>query len=132
MDPLTAIAAAGVALVVKGALEATGQEAGRSGWTGGARLVARIRERFRGDADAQTALERVTDAPDDETGQEDLERMLAAHMLRDREFEGDIRRLVDEAVAANGRGGPQVSAALIKNAQVFNEKVEIQGDWNVS
>ncbi|KOX31607.1 MULTISPECIES: hypothetical protein [unclassified Streptomyces] len=132
MDPLTAIAAAGVALVVKGALEATGQEAGRSGWTGGARLVARIRERFRGDADAETALERVADAPDDENRQQDLERMLAAHMLRDRQFESDVRQLVDEAVAAGGRGGPQVSAALIKNAQVFNEKVEIKGDWNVS
>ncbi|MGW0031897.1 hypothetical protein ACWDXD_18965 [Streptomyces sp. NPDC003314] len=132
MDPLTAIAAAGVALVVKGALEATGQEAGRSGWTGGARLVARIRERFRGDADAETALERVADAPDDEDRQQDLERMLAAHMLRDRQFESDIRQMVDEAVAAGGRPGPQVSAALIKNAQVFNEKVEIKGDWNVS
>ncbi|MCX5229379.1 hypothetical protein ABZY16_36780 [Streptomyces sp. NPDC006553] len=132
MDPLTAIAAAGVALVVKGALEATGQEAGRSGWTGGARLVARIRERFRGDGDAEAALERVTDAPDDETGRHDLERMLQAHMLRDRDFESDIRQLVDEAVAASGRGGPQVSAALIKNAQIFNEKVEIKGDWNVS
>ncbi|MFJ3538279.1 hypothetical protein ACIPQA_22740 [Streptomyces sp. NPDC090109] len=132
MDPLTAIAAAGVALVVKGALEATGQEAGRSGWTGGARLVARIRERFRGDADAETALERVADAPDDENRQQDLERMLAAHMLRDRQFESDIRQMVDEAVAAGGRPGPQVSAALIKNAQVFNEKVEIKGDWNVS
>ncbi|MFF5456108.1 hypothetical protein ACFY40_33485 [Streptomyces sp. NPDC012950] len=132
MDPLTAIAAAGVALVVKGALEATGQEAGRSGWTGGARLVARIRERFHGDADAETALERVADAPDDENRQQDLERMLAAHMLRDRQFESDIRQMVDEAVAAGGRPGPQVSAALIKNAQVFNEKVEIKGDWNVS
>ncbi|MGA5196663.1 hypothetical protein [Streptomyces exfoliatus] len=132
MDPLTAIAAAGVALVVKGALEATGQEAGRSGWTGGARVIARIRERFRGDGDAEAALDRVTDTPDDETGQEDLERMLAAHMLRDRGFESDIRQLVDEAVAASGRGGPQINAALIKNAQVFNEKVEIKGDWNVS
>ncbi|MFC9793444.1 hypothetical protein [Streptomyces sp. NPDC057695] len=132
MEPLTAIAAAGVALVVKGALEATGQEAGRSSWTGGARLVARIRERFRGDGDAEAALERVTDTPDDESGRQDLERMLSAHMLRDRDFEGDMRRLVDEAVAASGRGGPQVSAALIKNAQVFNNKVEIQGDWNVS
>ncbi|WP_369147190.1 hypothetical protein [Streptomyces sp. R44] len=132
MDPLTAIAAAGVALVVKGALEATGQEAGRSGWNGGARLVERIRARFRGDTEAEAALERVTDAPDDESGRQVLERMLAAHMLRDRQFEDDLRRFVDEAVAAGGRGGAQVSAALIKNAQVFNEKVEIKGDWNVS
>ncbi|MGW5776715.1 hypothetical protein [Streptomyces sp. NPDC003863] len=132
MDPLTAIAAAGVALVVKGALEATGQEAGRSGWNGGARLVERIRARFRGDTEAEAALERVTEVPDDESGQQLLERILAAHMLRDRQFEDDLRRFVDEAVAAGGRGGPQVSAALIKNAQVFNEKVEIKGDWNVS
>lgn len=133
MDPITAVAAAGVALVVKGALEATGQEAGRSGWSGGARLVERIRARFRGDSEAETALERVADAPDDESGRQELERMLAAHMLRDRQFEDDLRRMVDEAVAAGGGpGGPQVSAALIKNAQVFNEKVEIKGDWNVS
>jgi hypothetical protein len=132
MDPVTAVAAAGVALVVKGALETAGQEAGRSGWAGGARLVERIRARFRGDADAEGALDRVTDAPDDEGARRELERRLAAHMLLDEHFEAEIRRLVDEAVAAQGRSGPQISAALIKNAQVFNGKVEVQGDWTTS
>ncbi|MEU9981616.1 hypothetical protein [Streptomyces sp. NPDC050856] len=132
MDPVTAVAAAGVALVAKGVLESVGQEAGRSSWAGAARLVERIRTRFRGDVQAEGALDRVTRAPDDRDAQEDLERALAAHMLRDREFETEMRRLVDEAVAAQGRGGAQVSAALIKNAQVFNEKVEVRGDWNVS
>ncbi|WP_406505859.1 hypothetical protein [Streptomyces sp. NBC_00212] len=128
---MTAVAAASVALVVKGALEAAGQEAGHSGWGGGARLVQRLRARFRGDPDAEHALDRVTQAPDDEPTRQELERILAAHMLRDRAFETDVRRLVDEAVAATGHGA-QVSAVLIKNAQVFNEKVEVQGDWNVS
>ncbi|MEU3742705.1 hypothetical protein AB0E78_37345 [Streptomyces sp. NPDC032198] len=131
MDPLTAAAAAGVALVVKGMAESAAQEAGRSGWNGGARLVERIRARFRGDTDAEGALDQVQRQPDDESAQEQLQRVLLAHMLRDRDFEADVRRMVDEAVAAQG-GGAQVNAALIKNAQVFNQKVEIQGDWNIS
>ncbi|MCX4862317.1 hypothetical protein OG426_08945 [Streptomyces canus] len=132
MDPVTAVAAAGVALVVKGALETAGQEAGRSGWAGGARLMERIRARFRGNADAEGALDRVTGSPDDENAQQELERQLAAHMLLDSGFETEIRRLVDEAVAAQGRSGAQISAALIKTAQVFNGKVEVQGDWTTS
>ncbi|MFE0191973.1 hypothetical protein [Streptomyces sp. NPDC058989] len=131
MDPVTAVAAAGVALVVKGALESAGQEAGRSGWNGGARLIERIRTRFRGDSAAEAALVEVTRAPDDESAQQALERTLAAHMLLDRGFEDEVRRMVDEAVAAQGKGA-QVNAALIKNSQVFNEKVEIKGDWNIS
>ncbi|MFG2723247.1 hypothetical protein ACGFW5_33865 [Streptomyces sp. NPDC048416] len=132
MDPVTAVAAASVALVAKGALEAAAQEAGRSGWNGGARLMARLRARFGGDCAAEVALDRVTRAPQDEESRQELERILAAHMLRDPAFEADVRRLVDEAAATMGRGGPQVTAALIKNAQVFNEKVEVHGDWNVS
>ncbi|WP_431041656.1 hypothetical protein ACQUSR_06870 [Streptomyces sp. P1-3] len=131
MDPITAAAAAGVALVVKGALESAGQEAGRSGWSGGAQLIERIRTRFRGDGDAEGALDRVQRSPEDDDARELLQRMLHAHMLRDHDFESDVRRLVDEAVAARG-GQAQVNAAVIKNAQVFNEKVEIQGDWNIS
>ena len=132
MDPVTAAAAAGVALLVKGALETAGQEAGRAGWNGGARLLERLRAKFRGDPSAEDALDRVTQAPNDEDAHQDLERMLAAHMLLDRTFESEVRRLVNEATAAQGRSAPQVNAALIKNAQVFNEKVEVQGDWNVS
>ncbi|TXS46148.1 hypothetical protein EAO75_25700 [Streptomyces sp. uw30] len=132
MDPVTAVAAAGVALVVKGALESAGQEAGRSGWAGGARLVERIRARFRGNAAAEQALEQVTGSPDDENAQQDLQRQLAGHMMLDSDFEAEIRKLVDEAVAAQGRSGPQISAGLIKNAQVFNGKVEVQGNWTTS
>ncbi|MDK1472633.1 hypothetical protein QNO07_04200 [Streptomyces sp. 549] len=131
MDPVTAVAAAGVALVVKGALESAGQEAGRSGWDGGARLVARIRARFRGDSTAVAALDEATRAPSDESAQQALERVLAAHMLLDRSFEHEVRQMVNEAVAARGSGA-QVNAALIKNSQVFNEKVEVKGDWNIS
>jgi hypothetical protein len=41
--------------------------------------------------------------------------------------------MVDEAVAAQSPGQDgTVNAAVIKNAQIFNEKVEIAGDWNVS
>lgn len=131
MDPITAVAVAGVALVVKGALETTGQEAGRAGWGGGARIVERLRARFRGDPEAEGALDRVEQSPGDTAAQEELQDMLLARMLRDRAFEAEIRRTVDEAVAARGGRG-QVNAAVIKNAQVFNEKVEIQGDWHIS
>ncbi|MFC9605927.1 hypothetical protein ACFTTN_20965 [Streptomyces niveus] len=126
------MAAASVALVAQGTLQSVGQEAARSGWEGGARLIERIRARFRGDTEAEDALDRVAQVPDDEDAHKELERLLAAHMLRDRSFETELRQMVNEAVAVQGRGGAQVSAALIKNAQVFNEKVEVQGDWNVS
>ncbi|MDA5284188.1 hypothetical protein [Streptomyces sp. Isolate_45] len=131
MDPITAIAVAGVALVVKGALETTGQEAGRAGWGGGVQLIERLRARFRGDSGAEAALDQLQQSPGDTAAQEELQRMLLAHMLRDRDFEAEIRRTVDEAVAARGGRG-QVNAAVIKNAQIFNEKVEVQGDWNIS
>ncbi|MEU8139497.1 hypothetical protein [Streptodolium elevatio] len=131
MDPVTAVAAATVALLAKGALESAGQEAGRSGWSGGARLLARIRARFRGDPAAEAALDEVTRAPDDESARQVLELTLATHMRSDRAFEDEVRRMVDESVAGTGNT-TQVNAAVIKNAQVFNEKVEIQGDWNIS
>ncbi|MFF5298665.1 hypothetical protein ACFY5F_04825 [Streptomyces sp. NPDC013161] len=117
--------------MARGALESAAQEAGRSGWNGGARLISRIRARFSGDSAAESALTAVTRSPDDESAQQVLERLLAAHMLLDRGFEDDIRRMVDEAAAARG-SGTQVKADLIKNLHVFNEKVEIKGDWNVS
>ncbi|MFJ4713967.1 hypothetical protein [Streptomyces sp. NPDC088785] len=133
MDSVTAVAAASAALVAGGALESAAQEAGRAGWAGGVRLVERIRARFRGDHVAEAALAGVTRAPDDADARADLERLLAVHMLRDRAFADELRRAVDEAATATARGtGPQVSAALIKNATVFHDKVEIQGDWNVS
>lgn len=132
MDPVTAVAAAGVALVVKGALESAGQEAGRSGWSGGARLVERIRARFRGNEEAENALDRVTEVPDDESAHEGLERQLAAHMLLDPGFEADVRGMVDEAFSVMGRNDAQINAALIKYAQVFNAKVEVHGDWKTS
>ncbi|MEU6271795.1 hypothetical protein ABZ871_05125 [Streptomyces populi] len=94
--------------------------------------MERIRAHFRGNAEAEGALDRVTTVPDDESAQRNLERQLAAQMLLDAGFETEIRRLVDEAVAAQGRSGAQISAALIKNAQVFNGKVEVQGDWTTS
>ncbi|MGW5849656.1 hypothetical protein ACWFQ8_17155 [Streptomyces sp. NPDC055254] len=131
MDPITAIAVAGVALVAKGVLETAGQEAGRASWGGGVQLVERLRARFRGDSEAEAALDRVRRSPQDTAAQDHLQRMLLAHMLRDRDFEAEIRRTVDEAVTA--RGGPgHVNAAVIKNAQIFNAKVEVQGDWNIS
>ncbi|MFD3675631.1 hypothetical protein [Streptomyces sp. NPDC058613] len=71
-------------------------------------------------------------SPTDATAQDELQRMLLVHMLRDREFEAEIRRIVDAVVASGGGTRGQVNAAVIKNSQVFNEKVEIQGDWNIS
>ncbi|MER5772407.1 hypothetical protein [Streptomyces sp. NPDC001985] len=132
MEPITAVAAAGVALVAKGMLESVGQEAGRTGWGGGARLMERMRARFRGDTEAESAIDTVARDPADTTARDELQRLLLAHMLRDRVFEDDVRRLVGEAVPARRGQGPQVNAAVIKTAQVFNEKVEIQGDWNTN
>lgn len=109
-----------------------GSEAGRSGWGGGARLVERIRARFRGDAVAEEAMESVRRDPADAQAREELHRILLAHMLRDSAFENDVRSLLQETVNAQRARAPQVSAAVIKNAQVFNEKVEIKGDWNIN
>ncbi|RMI41440.1 hypothetical protein [Streptomyces triticirhizae] len=130
MEPITAIAIAGVGLVAKGALESAGEEAGRAGWGGGERLLTRLRARFRGDAEAEAALGRVQRAPEDEQARETLQRMLLTHLTRDPDFAAEVRELVREAGQVERLGG-QVNAVSIKNAQVFNEKVEIKGSWNI-
>ncbi|WP_406446871.1 hypothetical protein OHB14_50250 [Streptomyces sp. NBC_01613] len=133
MDPITATAVAAAALVAKGALESAGGEAGRSSWAGAARLVERVRLRFGGDREATAALDRARQNPDDEATVDTLQQLIHSYVLRDPQFEADIKALVTEANAAkavDGRGA--VNATVIKNVTTFNEKVEFQGDLNIN
>lgn len=134
MDPITTAAVAGAALVARSALQSAGEGAGRSSWAAVTRLTTRIRARFGGDDQAEAVLASAVENPEDDTAREELQRMLHAYMLRDREFESDLRSLVDEAVKAQGAAaGPgSVNAAVIKNVQVNHGKVEVSGDLNFS
>ncbi|MBC9729376.1 hypothetical protein H8R17_32755 [Streptomyces sp. TRM68367] len=133
MDPVTATVVAAAALVAKGALESAGSEAGRSSWAGAARLVERVRTRFGDDTEATAVLDQVQLAPDDEAAVEALRRLIHSYVLRDPQFEADIKALVTEANALGGAGSRgTVNATVIKNATTFNEKVEFQGDLNIN
>jgi hypothetical protein len=94
------------------------------------RLVERVRTRFRGDDAAENALVQAQQDPADDGALEELQRVLMIHMLQDREFKEDIVELVGQIQAARQEKGTSVSAAVIKNSNVFNEQVNISGDWN--
>ncbi|WBP89270.1 hypothetical protein [Kitasatospora cathayae] len=131
MDPISTAALAGATLAATAALQSVGEEAGRSSWTVASRLVERIRHRFAGNHEAEGALARACDSPDDEAAVGELHRVLHEYMLRDSEFAQEVRRLVDESVrSAGGVGG--INAAVIKNVQVNHGKVEVAGDLNFS
>ncbi|MGY5130890.1 hypothetical protein ACWGJW_00420 [Streptomyces nigrescens] len=133
MEPITATAVAAAALVAKGALESAGGEAGRSAWQGVTQLVERIKQRFGGDSDATAALGLALHSPDDEQAVDALRHLIHTYMLRDPQFGADVTRLVDASVSAQAaKGTGSVNAAVIKNATTFNEKVEFQGDFNIS
>lgn len=133
MDPVTATAVAAAALVAKGALESAAGEAGRSSWAGVTRLVGRIRARFGSDGEATAALAQAQENPGDEAAVDALRRLIHSYALRDAQFEADLQALVTEARAAGtteSRG--TVNATVIKNATIFNEKVDFQGDLKIN
>lgn len=132
LDPITITAVAAAAIAAKGAVETAGNEAGRASWNGAARLVARIRTRFGGNAEAEAALSAAQAQPHDENAVSGLQFMLSAYMARDAEFLREMRGLVDEITARQGGGPGSVNAAVIKNVTVNHGKVEIQGDWNIN
>lgn len=124
-----AAASAAVVLVVQTAARTLGQKSGNASWSAMKSVVERIRARFGGDEEAQDALTAVEDSPQETKAQEDLERMLAAYMLRDQEFRDELIEIIEQAKKSSD-GGAAIQASVIKNANVFNEKVEISGDWN--
>jgi hypothetical protein len=132
MDPITATAAAAAALVARSALESAGGEAGRSSWAGAARLVERIRTRFGADGEATAALDGVRQNPDDEAALTSLRRLIHSYVLRDAQFEADLKALVTEADATGADSRGTVNATVIKNATTFNEKVDFQGGLNIN
>lgn len=132
LDPITLTAVAAAAIAAKGAVESAGNEAGRASWDGASRLIARIRTRFGGNAEAQATLSAAQAQPFDESAVSGLQFMLSAYMARDEEFLREMRGLVNEITARQDGGPVSVNAAVIKNVQVNHGKVEIQGDWNIS
>ncbi len=129
MELVFAAASAAVALVVQTAAQTIGEKSGTASWDAAQSVVERIRSRFRGDQEAENALLEIEAQPEEGQAQETLRRMLAAYMMRDEAFRDDVLALVEQADISDSRG-PAIQASVIKNANVFNGKVEISGDWN--
>lgn len=95
-------------------------------------LVGRVRKQFTGDQTAEAALARVESSPDDSLAVHALRAVLVVHLRRDRPFEEDLERMVEAArTREKARGMSAIQAQSIKNAQVFNKEVKVQGDWNI-
>ncbi len=131
MEPVFAAASAAVALVVQTAAKAVGEKSANASWSAAKSLVERIRDRFGGDREAEGALRAVESEPQEPRAQESLQRMVTAYMLRDQGFCDELVDLVERA-RASSPGGAAIQASVIKNANVFNDKVEISGDWNLN
>ncbi|WP_433700781.1 hypothetical protein [Nocardiopsis sp. CA-288880] len=129
MELVFAAASAAVALLVQTAVKTIGEKSGNASWGVAKSVVERIRMRFRGDQEAEEVLAAVETRPEEGQAQESLQRVLASYMLRDQQFCDELVELVERA-AEKPAGGTGISASVIKNANVFNEKVEISGDWN--
>ncbi|GAB3698330.1 hypothetical protein [Nocardiopsis oceani] len=129
MEPVLATATAAVALLSGAALKSLGTKAGADSWKAVKSLFELVKSRFSGDPEAEKSLAVLGDEPQEEAAQESLQRMLAAYMLRDQEFQEELNRLVNEA-APRSHGHGDVNASVVKNAHVFNDRVEISGDWN--
>jgi len=78
---------------------AVGGEAGRIGWSGLGRLLAIVRARFAGDADAERALTEAQRKPTGQYAMNDLAAAVERHADIDPGFREEIRRLVVDAYA---------------------------------
>lgn len=131
MEPVFAAASAVVALVVQSAAKNIGEESGKASWGAAKSVVERIQKRFRGDREAEDSLRDIEGMPKKPEVQDSLQRLLVAYMLRDQKFHDELVELVERAGEASF-GGASIQASVIKNANVFNDKVEIAGDWNLN
>ncbi|MFF8767764.1 hypothetical protein ACF07Q_24880 [Nocardiopsis dassonvillei] len=129
MELAFAAASAAVALVVQTAAQTIGEKSGNASWDAAKSVVERIRSRFAGDREAEGTLAAIENHPEEEGNQESLQRMLAAYMLRDQQFRDELIEMTEKA-GRTSSGGAAIQASMIKNANVFNEKVQISGDWN--
>jgi hypothetical protein len=98
MDPATlALTAAG--LLAKKALEAAGDQAGEGAWATLGRIREAIRSRFRGDAEATQALERLEAKPASQARTAELVEVLQPRLEADPPLVAELTRLVEEAKA---------------------------------
>ncbi|WP_158566736.1 AfsR/SARP family transcriptional regulator [Actinomadura craniellae] len=109
--------------------------AGRTGEAGSgprSELVERVRVRLSDDRADEAALAWVERNPGDSEMLERLRRVIMAYLVRDDSFAVEVRRLVRPEPKAESTGrGVTINAKTIKNAQVFNEKVEVTGDLRI-
>jgi|SRR5580658_350719 hypothetical protein len=87
--------AAGVAaLIAAKAVAGFGEQLGNDTASSLERLIASVRRRFRGDAHAEQALERVDDEPGDRAATAELATVLDQYMQADEGFRADIAELL--------------------------------------
>ncbi|WP_306369542.1 hypothetical protein [Nocardiopsis sp. CC223A] len=129
MELVFAAASAAVALLVQGALKTIGEKSGGASWDAGKAVLDRVRSRFSGDPEAEVVLSELEEAPGEESSQESVHRMLVSYMVRDQRFREELVELLEKA-KGEVPPGTSINANVIKNANVFNQKVEISGDWN--
>ena len=93
------IAAAATPILIKG-LETFSQKFGEKAAEEMGELYQKIRAKFLGDPYAEQTLARAKQMPESKGRQAALEEVLAEKMNEDPDFAENVRRLVDEAIAA--------------------------------
>ena len=103
-----------------------------SGGTGGTALAGRLRAQFTEDPAAATILAWVVREPDSHDAVAALERALVAALARDRSFADDVRRLAGAPSPTSPTRPVSINATTIGKATVFNETVQVSGDFTIN
>ncbi|WP_165964206.1 bacterial transcriptional activator domain-containing protein [Actinomadura sp. KC216] len=98
----------------------------------GAVLIGRLRAHFAGDAPAEVALARTIRDPDDANAVSLLKRAIFSALLRDPSFAEDVRRLAAVDSDPAGTETRAISATTIGTATVFNDCVQVSGDFTIN
>lgn len=72
----------------------------------GRRALARLRQRFAGDPEAEAAIEGLADAPDSERRAKALAKLLGMRAASSEELLDELREIVGEAQSAGVKVGP--------------------------
>ena len=91
------LAMGAASLLVSKAGESLAQEAGTSAWKTIKRLGDVVRRKFRGDAQAEAALQEATAQPNDDNQLASLAQVLKARAEADQEFRDELIELVQQA-----------------------------------
>jgi hypothetical protein len=97
VEPTEPAALTAATLLATNAFEALGGRAGKPTWAGMAQLLSLVRRRATGHRQAETALAKVEQHPDDQDRVRELSGLLAALAAQDAAFHRELAALVDQA-----------------------------------